>query len=131
MSIVFIMSSIIFGYSLKTYKANLHINESKKAKHMAESGFNESLLVLLDRLDATSIIESFDFSDSQPFSEDTNYSYKTEVTGNGFYNSSDFQVLGNIQSLVIKKENLTGEEIEYDSLAIETKGRYKESEYTF
>lgn len=151
MSIIFMMSSIVFGYSLRTYRLNQDLNDLKKADILTDASLNETVVQVINRLENEDDIDAYTVTNSSPFTSDSNYSYESLVQEEGRFNPSEYIVTGNVKTMSILREIEVVEEdpdAEPDpdpdvdpepeeepepvvtTIAVEVKGFYKEAEVT-
>lgn len=132
MSIVIMMGSIMFNYSLQNLRLMREVGNLEKAYSAAETGLVDTIEGICDRIDQGVEIGDYTQSNNSIFIEDPNYSYQATVSELN-YSPSDFVATSNRKSYTIKKgeENLGAgilDAVLYPAIAIESVGMYKTSQ---
>ncbi len=130
MSIVFFMSSMMFGYALRTYHHMQDVEKYIQSSLVAEAGLNDSVISVCSKIDLDEEIGLYQLINTAAFMGDARYQYQVDIAEEGFYDASDYSVLGNVKSYRIKRGIVVSEEDELISLiiAIKSTGRYEDEQ---
>lgn len=125
MTIAFMLSSIVFGYALKTLRIMREVSYIEIADQVAEAGITDSIIDLCEKIDNLDVIGIYQIQTNTPFIGETGYSYIATVYEDGSYNATNFVAYPHNSQYKIKKNHLGDTPTLFTPFAIEATGSYK------
>lgn len=93
MSILFMITSIVFGYALREYKLNKEAGKLLQVNIQTDTALTDVLEAIISQVEADIPIENFTVTRSSVDGHSANH-YESSVYGSGHYDTSDFNPTG-------------------------------------
>ena len=102
MTVLFMLTSIVFGYALREYRLNKEAGSLLQAEVQVDVAISDVIEAIIQQVDANTPIENLTVSRSGIDGKATNY-YACQVYGDGFYDTDDYNATSNRKNYVVDR----------------------------
>lgn len=128
MTIAFMISSIVFGYAIRTIRIMREVGYMEAAEQVADTAITDGVIDLCSKIDNGLPIGSYQIQNNMPFSQEVGYRYLTSIYEYGMFDQAYFQPYTHVVQYKLQKESIGSVPTVYDPFAIESVGSYKSIE---